>query len=101
VKEVARVTGKAPRRIDWRRPMLPGDGPLARVHPVVAFLVVLAVFLGGIWWGGLPGALLLGVLAVAVAVLLAATWPRLSAPERAIRLLVVLALVAIALQVWR
>jgi hypothetical protein len=80
--------------------MLPGDGPLARVHPVVTFLVVLAVFLGGIWWGGLPGALLLAVLAVAVAVLLAATWPRLSAPERAIRLLVVLALVAIALQVW-
>lgn len=80
------------------RSLLPGDGPLARVHPLLAFLVVLAIFVLGIWLGGVAGALVLGVLAAAVAGLLAATWSRLSAAERAVRVLVLLTVVAIALQ---
>ncbi|MGH3911567.1 MAG: DUF6703 family protein [Pseudonocardiaceae bacterium] len=87
-------------RKDWRRPLLPGAGPLARVHPAVGFITVLVVFAVGVWWGGPLGALLLGLLAVAVAALLAATWPRLSASERAVRVLVLAMLVAIALQRW-
>ncbi|MGH4015025.1 MAG: hypothetical protein ACRDSL_14125 [Pseudonocardiaceae bacterium] len=85
---------------DWRRPVLPGEGPLARVHPAIAFVTVLVVFAVGVWWGGAAGALVLGLLAVAVGVLLAATWSRLSAPERALRLTVLAVLVAIALQRW-
>lgn len=87
-------------RKDWRRPLLPGAGPLARLHPAIGFVMVLVVFAVGVWWGGPLGVLLLGLLVVAVAVLLAATWPRLSAPERAVRVLVLAMLVAIALQRW-
>jgi hypothetical protein len=92
-----------PRRIgdrDWRRPLLPGNGPLARAHPALAFGAVLVVFAVGVWWGGAPGALLLGSLAFAVGALLAASWPRLSHPERAVRLMVLLVLIAIALHRW-
>lgn len=85
---------------DWRRPMLPGAGPLSRVHPAVAFLGVLLVFAAGIWWGGAAGALLLGLLAVGVGVLLAVAWPRLATPDRVIRVVVLLVLVGIALNVW-
>lgn len=91
--EVARDRRKQP-----RRRLLPGDGPLAGVHPALAFLVVLAVFALGVWLGGVAGALLLGALAAAVGVLLAVTWPGLTATERSIRLLVLLVVVAIALQ---
>ncbi|HEX2297785.1 MAG TPA: hypothetical protein VHH34_04575 [Pseudonocardiaceae bacterium] len=87
-------------RPDWRRPLLPGAGPLARVHPVVAFVAVLAVFAVGVWWGGAAGAALLGLLALAVSGVLAAAWPRLSGPDRALRLAVIAVLVAIALQRW-
>ncbi len=81
-----------------RRRLLPGDGPLAGVHPLLAFLVVLVMFALGVWLGGVVGALVLGSLAAAVGVLLALTWPGLTATERSIRLLVLLAVVAIALQ---
>lgn len=84
----------------WRRPLLPGSGPLAGVHPAIAFLGVLAVFLVAVWWGGTPGAVLLLALALAVGALLAATWQRLRPPDRAIRVLALLVLVAIALQEW-
>lgn len=93
----------APRRKeprDWRRPLLPGAGPLARVHPAVAFLAVLLVFAAGVWQGGAVGALLLGLLALAAGGLLAATWPRLSAPDRALRLAVIAVVVSVALQRW-
>ncbi|MGH4026698.1 MAG: DUF6703 family protein [Pseudonocardiaceae bacterium] len=95
--------GNGPRRVqrrDWRRPLLPGAGPLARVHPAIAFVAVLAVFAAGVWWGGAAGALLLGLLALGVGGLLAATWPRLSAPDRALRLAVIAVIVSIALQRW-
>jgi hypothetical protein len=87
-------------RRDWRRPLLPGTGPLARVHPAIAFVAVLVVFAVGVWWGGAVGALLLGLLALAVSGLLAVTWPRLSAPDRALRLAVITVIVSIALQRW-
>jgi hypothetical protein len=94
------VARKGVRGADWRRPILPGNGPLARVHPAFAFLGVLLVFLVAVWWGGTPGALLLLLLALGVGALLAATWQRLKPPDRAIRVFALLVLVAIALQEW-
>ncbi|MHC1561415.1 DUF6703 family protein [Actinomycetospora sp. C-140] len=75
--------------------MVPGDGPLARVPPVAVFAVVAVVFAAGVIIGGFTGAVLLGALAIAVAVLLATTWPRLTPAERAVRVLVLAILVAI------
>ena len=82
-----------------RAQLLAGDGPLARVPPLVAFLAVAAIFAVGVLVGGGTGALLLGVLAAAVAVLLAATWPVLASGQRVGRVLVLLVLVAVALSV--
>lgn len=81
----------------WRRQLVPGSGPLATVPPLLVFLVVAAVFAAGVLAGGALGAVLLGALAVFVAVLLAVAWPRLGPPDRALRLVVLLALVAVAL----
>lgn len=95
-----RPGGATPRgrtRSARRGPMLPGDGPLARVPAWVAFVVVIALFGAGVLVGGTVGALLLGVLAVGVALLLAATWPRLTSGERFARCLVLAVLIAIAL----
>ncbi|GLZ47130.1 hypothetical protein Acsp06_33150 [Actinomycetospora sp. NBRC 106375] len=75
--------------------MVPGDGPLARVPPVAVFAVVAVVFAAGVIIGGFAGAVLLGALAIAVAVLLATTWPRLTSAERLVRILVLAILVAI------
>lgn len=80
-----------------RTPLLAGEGPLARVPPAAAFVVVLALFVVAIVVRGLLGAALLGVLALGVAVLLAATWRVLAAPARVGRLVVLAALVAVAL----
>ncbi|HEY7598143.1 MAG TPA: DUF6703 family protein [Actinophytocola sp.] len=82
-----------------RAPLLSGNGPLARVTPIVAFLVVAAVFAVGVIVGGALGALLLGILAVGVAVLIAATWHVLSPGQRAGRVLVLAILVAVAVSV--
>jgi lipopolysaccharide export LptBFGC system permease protein LptF len=65
---------------------------------VLAFVAVLAVFLLGVWLGGVPGAAMLVALAGGAGVLLAATWPRLSAPERTVRLLVIVVVLGIALE---
>lgn len=81
-----------------RRPLLPGNGPLARVPPALAFVAVLAVFALGAWLGGVVGAAVLMALAGGAGVLLAATWPRLSGPERTVRLLVIVVVVGIALE---
>ena len=88
--------GRGPRAVR-RGPMLPGRGPFAGVPPVAAFLLVLVVFVVAVVLGGGLGALLLGLLALAVVALLAATWPRLSTAERAGRGLVLAVLVAVAL----
>ena len=75
---------------------LPGEGPLARVPGVVVFAVVAAVFAAAVILGGPVGALLLGLLALGVAALLVATWARLGPAERAVRVLCLAVLVAIA-----
>ena len=81
-----------------RRRLLPGNGPLARVPPALAFVAVLAVFVLGVWLGEAAGAAVLVLLAAVAGALLAAAWPRLSAPERTVRLLVIVVVVAIALE---
>lgn len=81
-----------------KRPLLPGDGPLARVRPVVAFLVVLGLFVTGVLVGGTLGAVLLGVLVVGAIALLAATWRLLSPAQRTLRVVVLLVLAVIALE---
>lgn len=80
----------------WRRTLIPGEGPLARVPPVAAFLVVAALFLAGVIVGGVVGAALLGALAVLVALLLSAAWPLLGPTDRALRLVVLLVVIAVA-----
>jgi hypothetical protein len=84
------------RRDESRAPLVAGDGPLAKVPPLVAFLVVLVVFGLAIWLRGAVGALLLGVLGVGVLALLAVTWRVLRPAERVLRVLVVLILVWVA-----
>ena len=82
-----------------KAPLLSGKGPLARVTPLVAFLVVAAVFALGVVIGGGTGAALLGLLAAGVAVLLATTWQVLEPGQRVGRVLVLLVLVAVAISV--
>jgi hypothetical protein len=82
-----------------RARLLPGDGPLAKVSPLLAFLVVAAVFVVGVVVKGPLGALLLGLLAAGVAVLLAATWRVLAPAQRLLRVLVLAVLVVIAVSV--
>lgn len=81
-----------------KRPLLPGDGPLARVRPVVAFVLVLGLFITGVWVGGTLGAVLLGVLVAGACVLLAATWKVLSPAHRTLRVVVLLVLVLITVE---
>jgi hypothetical protein len=70
---------------------------LARVNPTSAFLVALVVILAGLFLPGTIGALVLLVLAAGLATLLARTWPVQSPPTRAIRLVMLSLLVAVAL----
>lgn len=82
-----------------RTPLIHGSGPLSAVPPAVAFLVVIVLFGVGVLVRGMLGAVLLGALAVAVAVLLAATWRALEPPARVLRVLVLLVLVGVAVSV--
>jgi hypothetical protein len=79
--------------------MIVGDGPLSRVPPLAVFLMVAAVFVAGVLVRGLPGALLLGLLAAGIAVMLAATWGALAPGQRFGRLLVLCLLIIIAVSV--
>lgn len=79
--------------------LLPGRGPLAGVPPLVAFLVVIALFTAGVVIKGVLGAALLLALAAGVAVLLAATWGVLAPGQRVGRMLVLGVLVAVAVSV--
>lgn len=67
--------------------------------PLAAFVAVTAVFAVGVLIGGIVGALMLGALAVPAGMLLAASWSRLRPPERTLRLMVLLVLVAVAISV--
>lgn len=86
-----------PQRPSRTGQLLPGDGPLARVPPTAAFIVVVAVFAAAVLIGGTVGAIVLGVLALAMAWLLASTWGALHASQRAGRVSVLLILVALAI----
>ncbi|MGH8967823.1 MAG: hypothetical protein ACRDXB_21220, partial [Actinomycetes bacterium] len=64
-----------PQRRSLKAKLISGDGPLSRVPPVAVFAVVVVVFAVAVIVGGGLGAVLLGALAVGVALMLAATWP--------------------------
>ena len=76
--------------------LVAGEGPLSRVPPAAVFLAVAAVFVVGVILRGMPGALLLGVLAAGIAVLLAVTWGALAPAQRVGRVLVLALLIIIA-----
>lgn len=86
-------------RRSMKAKLIEGDGPLSRMPPVAGFLLVAAVFVVGILVGGAVGALLLGLLAAGIAVLLAVTWQALSSSERAGRVFILAVLVAVAVSV--
>jgi hypothetical protein len=79
--------------------LIAGDGPLSRVPPLAAFVVVAAVFVVGVVVRGVPGALLLGLLAAGVAVLLAAAWGVLTPSQRFGRMLILGLVITVALSV--
>jgi hypothetical protein len=82
-----------------RTPLISGDGPLAAVPPVAAFAVVIALFTVAVVVRGVLGAVLLGLLALGVGVLLAATWHAHSPAARAGRVVLLAVLVAVAVSV--
>lgn len=82
-----------------RAPLIAGNGPLSKVPPAAAFLLVAVVFGVGVLAGGTIGATLLGLLAVGVAALLIGAWRALGPAERAMRIGVLLVLVAVAVSV--
>jgi hypothetical protein len=86
-------------RRSGRVALMAGTGPLAKVPPIAAFVVVLGLFVAGILIRGAVGAALLGVLALGVAGLLAGTWRALTPSARAGRLVVLTALVVVAISV--
>ncbi|AOS65043.1 hypothetical protein [Actinoalloteichus hymeniacidonis] len=88
-----------PSSADRRARLIPGDGPLSRVPPALAFLVVIALFLLGVWLGGWVGVLLLGTLILLVMGLLLVTWRSLGTGDRTMRLVALLMLVAITTNV--
>lgn len=89
------------RRTDSRAPLLAGRGPLAKVSPLAAFLVVLVVFGIAVVVRGMTGAVLLGVLGLGVVAMLAATWQVLKPADRVLRVLVVLILAGVAITMLR
>ena len=88
-----------PAKRSMRAKLVEGNGPLSRIPPVAVFLLVAAVFVVGILVGGAVGALLMGLLAAGIAVLLAVTWQALSPAERAGRVFILAVLVAVATSV--
>lgn len=90
MRALVRVRGSA------RVPLLAGNGPLAKVPPIAAFGVVIALFVVAIVVRGVVGAAVLGVLVMGVGVLLSATWRVLPASARAGRVLVLVVLVGVA-----
>ncbi|APU22973.1 hypothetical protein UA75_24975 [Actinoalloteichus sp. GBA129-24] len=84
-----------PGRGDRRTRLTPGEGPLSRVPPPLAFLVVIALFLLGAWLGGWIGVTLLSALILLVLGLLLVTWRTLTPGERALRVITLLMLIVI------
>jgi hypothetical protein len=67
---------------------------LAKLPRVVPFLLVLGLLVAGLLIGGGAGAILLGALALLLAVLLFLAWPALEPQGRMIRLLVIAVVIA-------
>ena len=67
---------------------------LARVNPTTAFLVALALLLGGLFLPGIVGALLLAAIATGLAALTFTTWPVQSPLTRTVRLVLLALLIA-------
>jgi hypothetical protein len=63
---------------------------LARVNPIAAFIVALALLLAGLFLPGIIGAALLFVLVAALAALTFTTWPVQSPSTRVFRVAVLL-----------
>lgn len=88
-------------RLGSRAPMVAGDGPLARVPPLVAFVGVLVVFGIAVWLRGVAGAVLLGLLGLGVVGMLAVTWQSLRPADRVLRVFVVIVLAGVAISMLR
>jgi hypothetical protein len=88
-------------RKSMRNPLLAGNGPLAKVSPILAFVVVLGLFVAGVLVKGVIGAALLGLLALGVATLLVGAWKVLKPSDRVLRVVVLLMLVTVAITVLR
>ena len=67
---------------------------LARVRPVTAFLLALAVMLAGLFLPGVIGAALLLVLGAALAALTVTTWPVQRPATRRVRVVLLVLLLA-------
>ena len=75
----------------------PSDNPLrrlARVSPTTAFIVALALMLAGLFLPGIVGAALLLVLGAGLAALTFTTWPVQTPSTRAVRVLMLVLLLA-------
>jgi hypothetical protein len=94
-------SGRGRGRRDLRAPLLPGNGPLARVPAAAVFGLVLVLFVVGVIVRGPVGAGLLAALALVVLGLLGATWRVLSPADRALRIVVLVILVAVTVSVMR
>lgn len=81
----------------FARVLIAGSGPLSRVPPAVALLVVAALFAAGVIIGGITGAILLGLLVLGVALLIVATWAQRTPGERTGRIGILLLLIAITI----
>lgn len=80
-----------------QQPTQPGlHHRLARVSPTAAFLGALVVVLAGLYLPGAVGGAVLAVLAVALAWLTASTWSVQAPQTRAVRVLMLAVLVAVA-----
>ena len=67
---------------------------LARVNPTTAFLVALFLMLAGLFLPGIVGAALLFVLGAGLATLTFTTWPMQSPSTRALRVVMLVLLLA-------
>jgi hypothetical protein len=67
---------------------------LARVSPTTAFIVALALMLAGLFLPGIIGAALLFLLGAGLAALTFTTWPVQSTSTRALRLIMLVLLLA-------
>ncbi|HEX3781394.1 MAG TPA: hypothetical protein VHX38_17170 [Pseudonocardiaceae bacterium] len=89
------MSTRRPTRRSYRAPLIAGRGPLAKVPPLAAFVLVIVLFGLGVWLRGAIGATLLALLDIGVLVLLAGTWRALGSSARVMRVLIVVILLAV------